>query len=118
MHVEKYVSSGMLRCSCWRRRDTSLALLNVLAHGSIASYVRVITKAVNTNMVMAAGDWKRMADFDKMLIMRVLRADRLMSAMSRFVSGVLGPEFVTSQAFDLERSYQVRVRNAALHCIL
>ena len=48
-----------------------------------------------------------MADFDKMLIMRVLRADRLMSAMSRFVSGVLGSEFVTSQAFDLERSYQV-----------
>ena len=48
-----------------------------------------------------------MADFDKMLIMRVLRTDRLMAAMSRFVSGMLGPEFVTSQAFDLERSYQV-----------
>ena len=57
---------------------------------------------------VCAGDWKRMPDFDKLLIMRVLRPDRLTAAVSRFVGGVLGPDFITSQPFDLERSFQVR----------
>jgi hypothetical protein len=83
------------------------------------SPVHVLMARAMTCWTMSAGDWKRMADFDKMLIMRVLRADRLMSAMSRFVSGVLGPEFVTSQAFDLERSYQVCLPycSSALHVV-
>lgn len=54
------------------------------------------------------GDWKRMAEFDKVLIMRVLRPDRLTAAMTRFVAGVLGPDFIASQAFDLDRSFQVK----------
>lgn len=48
-----------------------------------------------------------MAEFDKLLIMRVLRPDRLTAAMTRFVAGVLGPDLIASQAFDLERSFQV-----------
>ena len=51
------------------------------------------------------GDWKRMPEFDRLLLFRALRPDRLTSAMSRFVCSSLDPKYVTSQAFDLERSY-------------
>lgn len=54
------------------------------------------------------GDWKRMPEFDRLLLFRALRPDRLTSAMSRFVTGLLGSKYVSSQPFDLERSYQVR----------
>ncbi|PNW78281.1 hypothetical protein CHLRE_09g403800v5 [Chlamydomonas reinhardtii] len=52
------------------------------------------------------GDWKRMQEFDKLLLFRALRPDRLTSAMGRFVTNMLGAKYVTSQPYDLERSYQ------------
>lgn len=53
------------------------------------------------------GEWKRMMEFDQLLIFRALRPDRLTAAMSRFVTKVIGQQYVTSQPFDLELSYQV-----------
>ena len=53
------------------------------------------------------GDWKRMPEFDRLLLFRAVRPDRLTSAMARFVTGLLGAKYVTSQPYDLERSYQV-----------
>lgn len=54
-----------------------------------------------------AGDWKRMPAFEKLLIIRTLRPDRLTAAMSRFVANTLGKHYVTAKPFDLERSFQV-----------
>jgi dynein heavy chain, axonemal len=53
------------------------------------------------------GDWKRMSDFDQLLLFRALRPDRLTSAMSRFCATVIDPAFTRSVPFDLERSYGV-----------
>ena len=50
------------------------------------------------------GDWKRLPEFDRLLLFRALRPDRLTAAVARFVAGVLGPAYVASQAFDLERA--------------
>lgn len=52
------------------------------------------------------GDWKRMQEFDKLLLFRALRPDRLTSAMGRFVTNMLGAKYVASQPYDLERSFQ------------
>lgn len=48
-----------------------------------------------------------MPAFEKLLIIRTLRPDRLTAAMSRFVSNTLGKHYVTAKPFDLERSFQV-----------
>eukprot|EP00983_Pelagomonas_calceolata_P123868 1161047-Pelagomonas_calceolata.AAC.53 len=44
----------------------------------------------------------------RLLLFRALRPDRLTSAMTKFVAAMLGDKFVTSQPYDLERSFQVR----------
>jgi hypothetical protein len=54
------------------------------------------------------GDWKRMPEFDRLLLFRAVRPDRLTSALNKFVTGLLGAKYCTSQPYDLERSYQVR----------
>ena len=51
------------------------------------------------------GDWKRMPEFDRLLLFRALRPDRLTAAMRKFVTNVLGPRYVVSQPYDLARSY-------------
>jgi len=53
------------------------------------------------------GDWKRMVEFDRLLLFRALRPDRLTIAMRNFVSGVLGKEYTVSRPFDLELACQV-----------
>lgn len=55
-----------------------------------------------------AGDWKRMPEFDRLLIMRALRPDRLTAAMAKFVANTLGKHYTTSQPYNLERSFQAR----------
>ncbi len=48
-----------------------------------------------------------MAEFDRLLLFHALRPDRLTAAMSMFVGNMLGKEHVTSQSFNLERSFAV-----------
>ena len=55
------------------------------------------------------GDWKRMPEFERLLIFRTLRPDRLTAAMQRFVANTIGKEFTPSQQYDLERSFQVGI---------
>ncbi|CAG9462750.1 unnamed protein product [Pedinophyceae sp. YPF-701] len=52
------------------------------------------------------GDWKRMSEFDRLLIFRALRPDRLTNAMRKFVHNTIGEAYVTSEGFDLERSLE------------
>lgn len=51
------------------------------------------------------GDWKRMPEFERLLLFRALRPDRLTAAMTKFVQNTIGPNYTNSLQFDLERSY-------------
>lgn len=61
------------------------------------------------------GDWKRMPEFERLLIFRTLRPDRLTAAMQRFVANTIGKEYTASQQYDLERSFQVSILQAWLN---
>ena len=52
------------------------------------------------------GDWKKLGEFERLLLIRSLRTDRMSEALSSFVRSIMGGKYVTSQAFNLERSYQ------------
>jgi dynein heavy chain len=52
------------------------------------------------------GDWKKYPPFEKLLLFRALRPDRMSNALSTFVRGEMGPFFVTSAAFDLAKSFE------------
>jgi len=52
------------------------------------------------------GDWKRMPELDRLMIFRALRPDRLTAAMTSFVSGLLGKEYVQSVTYNLARSFE------------
>ena len=54
------------------------------------------------------GDWKRMPEFERLLLFKALRPDRLTAAMRNFVAGTMGREYTASQPFNLELSIQVR----------
>lgn len=55
------------------------------------------------------GEWKRMMEFDQLLLFRALRPDRLTAAMGKFVTKTIGQQYVSSQPFDLELSFKVRL---------
>ena len=51
------------------------------------------------------GDWKKLSEFEKLLLTRALRLDRMNEALSSYVTNVIGKKYVTSVPFDLWRSY-------------
>jgi len=51
------------------------------------------------------GEWKKLPEFPKLLIMRCLRTDRMGEALAMFVKKELGAKYVTSMSFDLKRSF-------------
>ena len=51
------------------------------------------------------GDWRKLPEFEKLLIIRALRTDRMSEALTSFVKNIMGAKYVTSQAFSLEKSY-------------
>jgi hypothetical protein len=55
-----------------------------------------------------------MPEFDRLLLFRALRPDRLTAAMARYVANVLGAQYITSAPFELERSFQARARRMAV----
>ena len=57
---------------------------------------------------MVPGEWKRMPELDRLVILRTLRPERLTAALGRFVAAAIGQQYITSQPFSLERSFQVR----------
>ena len=53
----------------------------------------------------APGDWKKLPDFQKLLLFRALRPDRLTNAMVAFVTSVIGAKYTQSVPFDLEAAF-------------
>ncbi|XP_039299154.1 dynein heavy chain 7, axonemal-like [Nilaparvata lugens] len=50
--------------------------------------------------------WEKLSHFQKLIILRIFRADKLVPAIKVFVETHLGEHYVVSQQFDLEKSYQ------------
>ena len=51
------------------------------------------------------GDWKKLSDFHRLLLFRVLRPDRLTNAMVAFVKSVIGEKYTKPVPFDLEAAF-------------
>ncbi len=51
-------------------------------------------------------EYKRLPGFEQLLIVRALRPDRMMLAISHWVSGALGTKYVREIPFDLEVSFE------------
>ena len=52
------------------------------------------------------GEWKKIPEFNKLLIIRCLRPDRMPEALTSFVRTVLGKQYVQTLGFDLEKAYE------------
>ena len=52
------------------------------------------------------GEWKRQSEFNKLLIMRAVRPDRLPAAIKAFVNTTLGSHYTESIPYNLERSFE------------
>lgn len=52
------------------------------------------------------GDWKKMPEFNRLLIMRCLRPDRMSEALGLFAKNCVGSKYVNFRAFDLARSFE------------
>ena len=52
------------------------------------------------------GDWKKMAPFDQLLLIRCIRPDRMAEALTKFVADLIGEKYVVSANFDLEKSFE------------
>lgn len=50
-------------------------------------------------------DWKNLNDFQRLLVLRCLRPDRLTAALEQFVSDSIGRFFVSDQAVDISISF-------------
>jgi dynein heavy chain len=52
------------------------------------------------------GEWKKMPEFNRLLIMRAMRPDRMSETLSIFVKTCLGAKYTNFLAFDLARSFE------------
>ena len=52
------------------------------------------------------GDWKKMEQFEQLLLFRALRPDRMSNALGTFVKNTLGERYVTSDPFDLAAKFE------------
>ncbi|CAD2219679.1 dynein heavy chain [Angomonas deanei] len=64
------------------------------------------------------GDWKNLTSFQRLLVLRCLRPDRLTAALETFVSDSIGRYFVSDQAVDISVSYQNSSTTTPLFFIL
>jgi dynein heavy chain len=63
-------------------------------------------------------EWKKLSEFNKLLIMRCLRPDRMGEALSLFVKSCVGEKFINFKAFDLTRSFEDAAPSAPVFFIL
>ena len=53
------------------------------------------------------GEWeKKLTDFQKLLLIRALRSDRITGALTNFVENQMGSEYVNQDAFDAAKMYE------------
>ena len=60
-----------------------------------------------TETVVLPGEWEgKVSDLQRLCILRMLRPDRLLFGISKYVSIHMGPQFIDPPAFDLDAIYQ------------
>ncbi|CBZ32638.1 dynein heavy chain, putative [Leishmania donovani] len=64
------------------------------------------------------GEWKNLSNFERLLVLRCLRPDRLTAALEMFVGTTIGRFFVSDQAVDISVSYQNSSTTTPLFFIL
>ena len=69
-------------------------------------------------LLMFLGEWKKLNEFPKLLIMRCLRTDRMGEALSTFVRKEMGEKYVTSLPFSLPRSFSDALPETPIFFIL
>jgi len=53
------------------------------------------------------GEWNtKLTDFQKILLIRSVRPDRITAALSQFVEKVMGPQYTNQEAFDAAKMYE------------
>jgi dynein heavy chain len=52
------------------------------------------------------GDWKRLPAFDRLLVIRCVRPDRMNEALGMLVGDVMGTKYTISNPFNLEHSFE------------
>ena len=52
------------------------------------------------------GDWKRLGPFDRLLVIRCIRPDRMAEALGTVVGDVIGSRYTISASFDLGEAYK------------
>ncbi|EFC49517.1 axonemal dynein heavy chain beta [Naegleria gruberi] len=63
-------------------------------------------------------DWKKKTNFEKLLIIRALRPDRITQALKEFVGEIMGDKFVQSIPFSLDKIFAESRPNTPLFFIL
>ncbi|GET87016.1 dynein heavy chain, putative [Leishmania tarentolae] len=64
------------------------------------------------------GEWKNLSNFERLLVLRCVRPDRLTAALETFVGTTIGRFFVSDQAVDISVSYQNSSTTTPLFFIL
>lgn len=103
--LREFVSDAVWACVCALRELDDYATLPDDLQGSAKRW-REWLELERPEDEPLPGDWKRMPDFDQLLLFRALRPDRLTSAMARFVRTVIDAKFTRSVPFNLERSFE------------
>jgi len=51
------------------------------------------------------GDWEKLSRFQRLLLLRAMRPDRVTTALSMFVAATLGPRYVEQAPFDMRAAF-------------
>ena len=62
--------------------------------------------------------YKDTGEFNKLLLLRALRSDRLISALSTFVRNVMGKEYMEEEPFKMEETYKETLNKTPIFFVL
>ena len=62
--------------------------------------------------------YKDTGEFNKLLLLRALRPDRLISALSTFVSNVMGNQYIDQEPFKMEDTYKETLNKTPIFFVL
>ena len=103
---------------------------------NLQASIPTVFKTLCANMESESLSWKRwvgeerlesadlprsmreLSPFHKLMLIRVLRPDRISNALAQFVSTKLGPEYIEKTSFDMEKVYAESSNSAPIFFVL
>jgi len=90
-----------------------VALQDLPAFNKIASDIenhskdwRAWTSEECPEKVDPPGEWKKLTEFQRLLLLRILRVDRVVNALTTFVRNSLGDRYIDEDPFDVVSTYK------------